>query len=293
MEEREKTPQELGTHGNPMYVSPENVDSYTIADFGWTPEALKSYMFGVPVKDPATGEEMSDVYYKHYLEVAIAKAEKELDIAILPRFVRNEHHDFFASDFNSYTHTKLYKRPVLYVEDFKLELSGRPLYSYNPEWWRVHNLGGQVEIMPTALMQAGTGGFGGDIGLGSMTQYGTLPILGTQQTFAPQMVHVDYIAGMVPRKRAGISNPWELPADLEQLVLKYALVEVFQQWGRLIIGAGIAEKTLTVDGISETIKTTQSAMYTGSSADIELINRDISKLEANLRSYFGTSFAVV
>lgn len=283
----------VGTHGNPLRLRPDDVDNYTLADYGWTPEALKSYMFGVPVVDPATGEEMGDAYYQHYIEVAVAKAEKELDIAILPRFVQGEHHDFHSSDFNSYMYTHTYKRPILYVSDFTLEMSGRRIYNYNREWWRVSTLAGHIEIMPTALMQSAVGGLGYDVGVYGMPMHAGLPVTGNQNTYAPQMVHVDYVAGLLPRKRAGVSMEWEVPADLEQLVLKYALVEVFQQWGRLIIGAGIAGRTLSIDGISETIQTTQSAMYTGSSADILLIKEDIAELEKNLRSYFGISFGII
>lgn len=283
----------VGTHGNPLRLRPDEVNKYTLEDYGWTPEALKSYMFGVPVKDPETGQEMSDNYYKHYIEVAIARAEKNLDIVILPRFVENEHHDFHDSDFNMYMYTHLYQRPVLYVDDFGLEMSGRRIYNYNREWWRVYCLAGHIDMQPTALMQSAMGGMGYDIGIYGMPMHAGLPVIGNQSTFAPQALHVSYVAGLLPRERAGVSREWEVPADLEQLVLKYALVEVFQQWGRLIIGAGIAGRTLSIDGISETIQTTQSAMYSGSAADIILIKEDIANLEASLRSYFGVAFGVI
>lgn len=286
-------PEPRATHGNPLRVRPDEVDNFTIADYGWTPEALKSYMFGIEVRDPATGESMSDVYYQHYLEVAIAKAEKTLDIVILPRVVENEHHDYNSSDFNSYMYVHVYNRPILYVEDLRLEMGGKTLYSYNPEWWRVYGLAGHVEIMPTALMQSTIGSFGFGEGVYGMPMYGAMPIGGTQSTFAPQMIDVTYVAGLLPRTRAGVARDWEVSADLEQLVFKYALIEVFQQWGRLIIGAGIAGQTLSIDGVSETIQTTQSAMYSGASADIMLIKEDIARLEDNLKSHYGMSLGII
>lgn len=57
----------------------------------------------------------------------------------------------------------------------------------------------------------------------------------------------------------------------------------------MIIGAGIANKTLDVDGITESIGTTQSAMYGGASAQIIQIDADIKELLDALRSYFGTN----
>ena len=106
-------------------------------------------------------------------------------------------------------------------------------------------------------------------------------------TFAPQMIRLEYVSGMLPRKKAGRNKPWEMPPELEQLVIKYALKEIYQVWGNLIIGAGIANKTLEVDGITETIGTTQSAMYGGASAQILQINEDIKELLDGLRAYFG------
>ena len=61
----------------------------------------------------------------------------------------------------------------------------------------------------------------------------------------------------------------------------------------MIIGAGIANKSLDVDGISETIGTTQSAMYGGASAQIIQINDDIDELLKGLQSYFGTNMVAI
>src|SRR5699024_11520692 len=55
-------------------------------------------------------------------------------------------------------------------------------------------------------------------------------------TFAPQMIQLEYVSGMLPRKKAGRNKPWEMPPELEQLVIKYALKEIYQVWGNLIIG---------------------------------------------------------
>lgn len=278
------------SHGNPKHIAIEEVEQLTLKDYGWTPETIKAYMYGVSVVDPETGKEMGDAFYNHVYEVAIAKAEKELDIAILPRIIVGEHHDFYSNDFNSYMYTHTYKRPILQVEELKLEINGQPMYNYPSNWWKVYNLAGHVELYPTALLQSGLGQIYNTV-LGG---YPTLAGMPTgNPNHSPQMIHLTYVAGLLPRKRAGISYDWELPPDLEQLVIKYALKEVFQVWGRLIIGAGIASKQLSIDGISESIETTQSAMYTGSSADIGLIDQDIKELVTNLKSYFGMNLGII
>ena len=279
------------SHGNPQHIDIAEIEQITPADYGWTPATIKSYMFGVRVVDPETGQELGDTFYEHVIDTSIAKAEKELDIAILPRLIKAEHHDFHQSDFNSFMYTHTYKRPIVQAEALKLEINGRPMYNYPSNWWKVYSLAGHVEMYPTALMQTGIG-FGYEQVFQGYPQLAGMPP-SSGQTFAPQMVHVDYVAGMLPRKSRGYNAEWECPADLEQLVIKYAMKEIFQIWGRLIIGAGIAGKTLSIDGISETIQTTQSAMYGGASADVRQIDEDIDKLLSALRAYFGLNLGIV
>lgn len=278
------------SHGNPKNVDLEELKELTLADYGWTPEALKAYMYGVRVIDPETGEELGDAFYTHALETAITKAEKQLDIVILPRIV-TEHHDYNQSDFNSYMYTHTHKKPVIQVENFKLEFNGRPIYNYPSNWWKVYHRAGHVELYPTANMQTGTG-LGYEGVFNGYPQLAGMPPQGGR-TFAPQMIHIKFVAGMLPRKNAGMNEDWEVPPDLEQLVLKYALKEIFQVWGRLIIGAGVASRSLVVDGISESVDTTQSAMYQGASADLILIDQDINELLAGLKSYYGFNMGII
>lgn len=280
------------SHGNPKHVEIEELDNITPADFGWTPEAIKAYMYGIKVMDPNSGQEMGDKFYNHVLETAISRAENALDVAILPRLVEDEHHDFHSSDYNSYMFTETFRKPIVQAERLKLEMTGFSLFDYPADWWKVYNLAGHIELFPTALMQA-TGAMGG----GAIYQSASMPIMNPMmgmgaRTTAPQLIHVDYVAGMLPRKHQ-YAQEWECPADLEQLVIKIALKEIYQVWGNLIIGAGIAGKTLSVDGISESIQTTQTAMYGGASAQIVQINEDIENLMSGLKAYYGMNLGII
>ena len=69
--------------------------------------------------------------------------------------------------------------------------------------------------------------------------------------------------------------------------------ELFKVGGRLIIGAGIASRSLSMDDVTESVVTTQSAMYGGYSADILQIDADIKDLVSKLRSYFGTNMTAL
>lgn len=279
------------SHNNPKRIPLEDLDKLTLADYNLTPAKLKGYMFGLEIRDPQTGDPMGDTFYEDMILKAMAQVEKKLDIAIFPR-LRTEHHDFNAAEYNSFVYTHVQKRPILQVEDIGLEFNGRRAYNYPAGWWKVYSLGGHIEISPTPLMMAGTG-FGGATG-GSFIPNLVAPLgLSQRHTFAPQMFHIKYIAGLLPRRSQMYNEDWELPADLEKLIHKVALKDIFEQWGRLLVKPGVQSTSLTIDGVTETINTTQTALYTAATAEIAQINQDIEDLMKDLRGYFGDNLVSV
>lgn len=277
------------THNNPKRVSLEELDKITLEDYGLTPAAVKSYMFGLDVSDPKTGKPIGNDFYMSCIENAITQVEHELDIAIFPR-IEEEHHDFYSEDFNSYMYTHVFKRPIIQVENLGLEMNGRGVYSYPSKWWSVYPLAGHIEIMPTPLMQSGNNFMNGTV-----APYPVLPITRPNygKTFAPQMIHVEYVAGLLPRKNAAYNRQYEMPATLEKMILKVAVKEIFEMWGRLLVQPGLASTSISIDGISQSMGTTQSAMYGAVSADITQINEDIAGLKQSLKKYFGGNFITV
>lgn len=273
---------------NPRRIDLTVLDQVTLADYGLTPETLKAYMFGLHIIDPQTGQPMGDAFYTHTIENALSQVEQKLDIAIFPRLL-TEHYDFNRTEFQSFMYTHTRKRPILQVEELALEFNSRKIYKYPANWWKVYSLAGHIELSPTPLMQSGMGYDFSSVFSGYPQILGA-PIMAGASNFAPQMIHVKYAAGMVPRHHASYNEDWEMPASLEKLILKVALKEIFEQWGRLLVKPGIDSTTLTIDGVTETINTTQSSLYTASTAEIAQINQDIDDLLAGLKSYFGDNF---
>ncbi|AIW03335.1 hypothetical protein CPT_Mater178 [Bacillus phage Mater] len=278
-------------HNNPQALNIEDVEKYTLADYGLTVDAVKINHFGIDITDPRTGEHLPDAFYKAKLEAAVAQAEKMLDIVILPRLL-SEHHDFYSNDYQSYTFIHTFHKPILQVEAVRLEYGAGTLYSYPTKWWRVYNLPGHLQMLPNTLLS------GGSDGLSLAMAYTQYPMVSgipatVGNNYAPQMMHVEYVAGMLPPTRSGVTKPNEMHPDLWQMIVKIAVKEVFEQWGRLIIGAGIANMTISIDGVSQSIDTTQSAMYGGASADIVQLNEDIKELYTGLKSYYGTNVGLI
>lgn len=279
-------------HNNEELIDLAEVENYTLADYGLTVDAVKSNHFGITVTDPRTGEHLPDAFYNSKLESAVAQVEKMLDIVILPR-VLTEHHDFYRNDFESFMYIHTHQKPILQLEDVRLEYGGNLIYSYPKHWWKVYKLAGHIEMSPNAMLS----GQQGNLNL-AQAYTGYPMIAGVPQTvgnnsYAPQLFEVTYVGGMLPPKRRGVTQNHEMHPDLWNLILKIALKEVFQQWGRLIIGAGIANMNINIDGVSQSIDTTQSAMYGGAFADISQIDRDIIDLTKSLKAYYGNNLGLI
>lgn len=278
-------------HNNERLVALEDVNKYTLADYGFTVDAVKANHFGVQITDPRTGEHLPDQFYQAKIEAAVAQVEKKLDIVILPRVVK-EHHDFYSNDFNSHMYIHTYQKPILQVENVRLEYGGSMVFNYPSRWWRVYNLHGHIQMLPSIMLSGEQGPLNLAQAYSGYPMIAGVPHL-TGSNHAPQMFHVEYVAGMLPPERSGVFRNHELHPDLWELVTKMVLKEAFQQWGRLIIGPGIAGMSMSIDGVAQSIDTTQSAMYGGASAEIVQLNEDIKILFDGLKAHYGNNFGII
>ena len=277
--------------GNVKHINLEDLATVSVTDYDLTPEAIKAYLFGLDVIDPNTNAALPESFYQRMIQTKLALAEQKLDIAIFPRLVEHEKHDMYEADTNSYNNIKLFKHPVIQVEDLQMAFGMTAMMAYPSDWWRVYNLFGSIQAYPVTSYMLGNGinVTTNAVALASMFPYGYGygVAMAPGANSAPQVFDATYVAGMLPAVNGNYNRDWEMPASLQELILKYCLIEILEQWGKLIIGAGIAEKEISVDGISQKIVTTQSAMYTGSTADIDLIRQDISNLEDGLKAKYS------
>ena len=89
---------------------------------------------------------------------------------------------------------------------------------------------------------------------------------------------------------ADLSVEWvadTLPADLRQAVgIKSATMLLLHIAGDLIIGAGIPSQALSIDGVSQSVGTTSSAMYSGYSSRAENLDKQYKLLIGALRAQY-------
>lgn len=276
---------------NPKRIDLSKIDDVTPADIGLTPYMIKKYMFGLKIVDPDTKQELDDSVYEHLIDTKIPYAEQQLGIAILPRIIANERHDYYANDFMHYNYIQTYERPILQVNSVEMMYNNQRLEKFPTSWLKVYTRTGEIEVNPAVIVGDSSVMNGGEAYMDGTQAISSAPLWGlpgiASTDVVPQALQYTYVAGMLPPTRRGITRDWEVPLDLVQLIAKYVLRELLEIWGDLIIGAGIAGESLSVDGISESTTTTQSAMYTGGAARIKLIDDTIASLEQGLRNRYG------
>lgn len=205
------------------------------------------YLFGIDLSDPS-GNPLPDSLFIHYINSAIDYLQNLLDIRIAEGDVESEKHDYFRSDYANWGFIQLSFKPVKKVKGLRLMYGDRPALTVPEDWIQLSKLTGQVTLFPVA-------GSASSLIIG---QNGGL-FLGFQGTwdYAPQLWEVDYEVGIDEKDG---SMPIAL---LKEAIYKRASCGVLNVWGDLIIGAGIASSSVSIDGASQSIGTTQSAMFGG------------------------------
>jgi hypothetical protein len=104
-----------------------------------------------------------------------------------------------------------------------------------------------------------------------------LPAIYSGLDYLPQLFHFDYTAGFEDGK---------VPRNIIELIGMAASFGPFNLFGDLIAGAGIASKSISMDGLSQSINTTSSATNSGYGARLGLYGKHIKEQLPNLRRYY-------
>ena len=201
-------------------------------------ELTTNYMFGIDLVDQQ-GNPFPDSLIASYLNGAISWAEQLFDICLTKKEVTDEMHDYERSDYMNWGYIQSFCRPIKEVTGLSLMYGAQPSFTIPLEWLKVDKLGGKIQMFPSQ----------GSANNLIISQSGV--IFGLQQRwgYCPQMWKLDYVAGMDEK---------DIPENLKILIYKQATIGIITVWGDLIIGAGIANQSISIDGLSQSIGTTQS-----------------------------------
>lgn len=236
-------------------------------------ELVTNYMFGLELVDPK-GNPFPESMIIGYLNSAISYAEGLFDICLTKQTVVDENHDYERNDYMNWGYIQLFKRPIQKVTKLQLMYGTRPSFEVPVDWIKIDKMGGKIQLFPSS----------GNSNALIINQSGVIFGLNQRWSYAPQMWSIDYEAGM---------NANEIPPELKELIYKQATCNIMTVWGDLILGAGIASQSISIDGLSQSIGTTQSAMYGGASARVESYRQDIDRLIGVLRMKLDSPRMVV
>lgn len=237
-----------------------------------TDELLDACFIGIDLVT-YDGKPFSRTMLVQSINSAVDAAEQMFDISIRTRVVEDEIHDYEGESMWNFQYTPLYHRPVQEISKMEYFIGNRKILSVPEDWIQVDKRMGEITIFPTSgSMQL----ISPDIGT-------VLPFF-VYRNYMPMGIKVSYVAGMKKE---------QIPKNLLDWIYKKAAISIFEVWGDQIIGAGIASSSISIDGLSQSIGTTQSAMYGGASARILEYRKDLDELTNIIRKHFARFDAVV
>lgn len=241
-------------------------------------ELRNLYFTGVDFQDQF-GNQIPEETINFYIEAAQKEVQDELQIKLTRQAVY-ETKDFISEDWRQYGYI-----PVNYPCVAPISLQGflntTLQIDYNVQhlsakrgsdpdlYWRSINL---VPISgPSSSM------------VGSNVYIGISPYMGTFGRQIPNYWAAKYMTGYL-----------NVPKDILNFIGKRAAIDLSVMIQDILFGVGVASKSISVDGLSESIGTTSSAMYGLLSARINEYKKDIELSRLKLKSrYTSITFGVL
>lgn len=222
-----------------------------------TVKQLKAtYLFGIHIKDRVTNEEFSEEAYQQYIDNAVSMLEHYLDISISPVKKFEEFKDYHLNDYSEWGYFQLNNYPVKCVRQIDLvyfrDEDGEPIsvQTIPNNWLRLQAHDGIVRMIPNARFPANL----------QISQSGAFFPEILRSSMVPHAWRITYDYGF---------DPGCVPVLLNQAVGTIAAIQALIVGGHLILGAGIAGTSISLDGLSQSIQTTQSAENSGYSSVIK------------------------
>lgn len=240
-----------------------------------TPADLKElYLFGIPLTDKQKNV-LSDRVFEFAIKASQEYFERKLDIIIKQTLLKQERQDYVINNYVNWGFLTTNKRPVWRIESIRLIYGNQKIFNVPNEWIQLDELVGEIHLIPTI------GAFSTHlIGQGGLL----LPLLTHRHDYVPGVFEMDYTVGWPDDK---------IPQDLLEVIGKRATNYILNIMGDILLGAGIANQSLSLSGLSQSIGTTQSAENSAYSARVRMYDKDIKDYLKDAKQIFGRMPVVV
>jgi len=231
------------------------------------------YLFAVDLRDNQ-GNELPDEVLAFHIDAAITTFEQDMNIYINPVKVE-EDRDYVISDYLNWSVIELEQSPVISLEKFEIRFRKNSTFVQFPEnWIRLDHHTGMVRLAAVE----------GEIQNWIFTQFSYLPKLVARVRDFPHFFHLEYTAGF---------EQDSIPRNINHLIGMLAAIYTFNIAGDIVLGAGIAAQSLSIDGLSQSVQTTSSAENSAYSARIIQYAKLIKEMKASVLKYWGKDIRMV
>jgi hypothetical protein len=234
-------------------------------------ELKNLYFLGIPITD-ANGNPMSDTDIEFHIRTAQEGIENLLSLKF-QRQVYEENMDWDYDQWKAwgFIHTTYMVRKALRLQGF---FNTTQQIDYPEEWLSAKKANDGIKYHRTMNL---------------VPIHGSANSLSNNVTYVGIAPHLGYLGNKtIPNYWvARYITGWErVPNDILDVVGKLAAINIFHQLGDLIVGAGIASKSISVDGLSQSISTTSSATNAGYGARIIGYLKDLERMIPQLSLYY-------
>lgn len=232
-------------------------------------ELLEIYFFGIDF-GTEDGKQISQETIEFYIRSAQEEIENHLNLKLVMQII-DEKLDFTRDDFRHWGFLRL-SYPVTEIHQLDGKIGEVRQIQYPKEWLSTRETNDGIYHRNMYIVPS-VGSATTDLVLFS----GITPHLGFWiNDRIPNYWHPIYCSGFA-----------KMPNDILNVVGKLAAINLFHIKGDLILGAGIANQSISIDGLSQSIGTTSSATNAGYGARIinyvHDLKLNVPKLEARYR----------
>lgn len=239
----------------------------------------RTYLFGIPLK-AADGSEMTNSALRGYLDSAVAEIERELQLKLSQQTIE-ESVDFYYEDWRNWNFVKT-TYPV--NKPFLLEgwAGSVRQISYPQNWLSSRKSSEGSFFRQISLIPAGPSDglntnnnivYSGIIPYSGFQGYGTIP----------NYWRVRYCTGFTKNS---------IPQDILDATSLLCAIKVMFAVGNVLIGAGVTSKSLSIDGLSQSVgyNAGQGGVF---GSQVVTYQRDYAEKMKNLRRFYrGIGLAV-
>lgn len=246
-------------------------------------ELKEVYFFGIPITDPS-GFEMANETIEFYIRAAQQEIENYLSLKLVPQIIEEEL-DYRQSDWLKWNFVKT-TYPVVEPLAMNGFIGDNVRHISVPKSWLTSRITSDKITYERAI---------------NMVPIGDGSIVSQEEIFAGIFPSFGARHGLY-YGRGSIPNFWtiryctsfkKLPNDILDAVGKLASVSIFNIKGDLVLQPGLAGQSVSIDGLSQNITTTQSAENNAFSARVRMYQEELKKKFPWMKDYYcGINFTV-